>query len=77
VSAEEERRWEEQRAIVRLLTRPGAENEENEDTLAASHLLAHSLAGVVQDNEFWDKVREADENLSLDPPVNCGELFPA
>jgi hypothetical protein len=64
VNDEEERRWEEQRAIVRLLTRPGAENEKNDDTLAASHLLARSLAAVVQDDEFWGKVRAADESLS-------------
>jgi hypothetical protein len=64
VDDEEERRWDEQRAIVRLLTRPVAENENNDDTLAASHLLARSLAAVVQDNEFWGKVRAADENLS-------------
>ncbi len=64
MNAEEERRWDEQRAIVRLLTRPGAENEKNDDALAASHLLARSLAGVVQDNEFWGKIRAADQKLS-------------
>jgi hypothetical protein len=58
VSPEEERRWEEQRLIAELLTRPDGTEL---DTLAASRLLSASLASVVDDKSFWARLRTADD----------------
>ena len=62
MGGEEERRWDEQRLIAQMLSNPGAADDS--DTLAAaSHLLARSLAAVVQDRKFWDKLRQADTDV--------------
>ena len=62
MTEEEERRWDEQRLIAHLLSSPGAEDDSS-TLAAASHILARSLAAVIQDREFWDKLRQADVDV--------------
>ena len=63
---EEDRLWDEQQQIANLLSRPGVEGD-NDILAAASHLLARSLASVVEDRRFWDKLRQANADVRAAP----------